>query len=152
MFELVVARYNEDPAWTRKVPPSLRVTLYNKGAPLPAEYSAAITLPNLGREAQTYLHHLVRRYDSLADVTVFTQGRPFDHAPDLHRVLRAAANGGLATGDFQWLGFLIDTDDRRGRRLFVPWSKNPAREELPLDEFYEELFGEPGPEIGRAHV
>ncbi|MDR1192411.1 MAG: DUF3431 domain-containing protein [Verrucomicrobiales bacterium] len=148
MIELVVARYREDLAWTRNVPAGVRVTVYNKGGPLPL---TATPLPNIGREAHTYLQHIVSRYDSLAPLTVFAQGRPFDHAPDLHRVLRAAADGALTVSDFKWLGFLVDTDDRRGRRLFVPWSKNVTREELPLDEFYEKLFGQPSPETFRFH-
>ncbi len=32
-----------------------------------------IQLPNVGRETHTYLHHIVSRYDSLADWTVFSQ-------------------------------------------------------------------------------
>jgi hypothetical protein len=36
----------------------------------PAPAGAQI-LPNVGREAHTYLHHLHNRYDSLADVTIF---------------------------------------------------------------------------------
>jgi hypothetical protein len=129
----------------------LRVSLYNKGSSLAAEFSDEILLPNVGREAHTYLHHLVNRYDSLAPLTVFTQGKPFDHAPDLHKVLRAVTNGELEVGDFKWLGFLVDTDDQRGRRLFVSWSKNPLREELPLAGFYEALFGEKSPELFRFY-
>jgi hypothetical protein len=151
MIELVVARYQEDLAWVRNAPESIRVTVYNKGLPLAADLPLAIPLPNIGREAHSYLCHIINNYDSLADLAVFTQGRPFDHAPDLHQVLRSLANGELAVGDFKWLGFLVDTDDKRGRRLFVPWSKNPLREELPLAEFYEELFGEKSPELFRFY-
>ena len=32
-----------------------------------------------GREAGTWLHHIVTNYDRLADRTVFLQGDPFDH-------------------------------------------------------------------------
>ncbi|MDR0533490.1 MAG: DUF3431 domain-containing protein [Verrucomicrobiales bacterium] len=151
MVELVVARYQEDIAWVRNVPESVRATVYNKGLPLAPDWRGVIVLPNIGREAHTYLYHIINHYDSLADLTVFTQGKPFDHAPDLHKVLRAAANGELEVGDFKWLGFLVDTDDKRGRRLFVPWSKNPSREELPLDEFYRELFGGESPESFRFY-
>lgn len=146
--ELVVARYQEDLAWTRNVPADVRVTVYNKGGPLTVR---ARTLPNVGREAHAYLWHIVNQYDALAPLTVFTQGRPFDHAPDLHTVLRAVAGGPLTVDKFKWLGFLVDTDDRRGRRLFVPWSKNVLREELPLDEFYERLLGERAPEFFRFY-
>jgi len=151
MIELVVARFAEDVAWLRNVPQSLRITLYNKGLPLAAGLPEAVALPNVGREAHSYLYHIIKHYHELPDLMVFTQGKPFDHAPDLHKVLRAMVNDGLMVDDFKWLGFLVDTDDKRGRRLFVPWSKNPLREELPLDEFYWQLFGETSPEIFRFY-
>jgi len=143
MIELVIARHQEDLSWLNNIPPSLKVTVYNKGPALPLP---SVSLPNIGREAHTYLCHLLSRYDTPPAFTVFVQGKPFDHAPDLHNILRALAAGELPVEDFKWLGFLVDTDDRRGRRLFVPWSKNPSREELPLDEFYEKLFNAPSPE------
>jgi hypothetical protein len=151
VMELVVARYQEDLAWVRNIPPSIRVKLYNKGLSLAGTFPDEILLPNIGREAHTYLWHIIENYDSLADLTVFTQGKPFDHAPDLHKLLKAAANGELIVNDFKWLGFLVDTDDQRGRRLFVPWSKNLLREELPLDEFYAALFGKKAPEWFRFY-
>lgn len=35
-------------------------------------------LPNVGREGQTYLTHIVNNYNSLEDVMIFTQASPFD--------------------------------------------------------------------------
>lgn len=147
-LELVVARHEEDLAWIRRVPREFTVTIYNKGSDLPD----TIPLPNTGREAHTYLHHLTERYATLADVTVFVQGHPFDHAPDLHKILRGLTEGSFKAPDFHWLGFLADTDDSRGRRLFVPWTKNPDRTELPLDEFHQQIFREPGPASYRFFV
>lgn len=147
-LELVVARHNEDLAWLKRVPGDFRVTIYDKGDGT----SSGKQLPNEGREAHTYLHHLADRYESLAEATVFVQGHPFDHAPDLHKKLGAYADGSETISDFHWLGFLADTDDARGRRLFVPWSKNPTREELQLDRFHEELFGGAGPQMYRFFV
>lgn len=142
-LELVVARYHEDLAWLRRVPRDFVVTIYDKS---PAATPSSIALPNVGREAHTYLHHLAESHESLAELTVFVQGHPFDHAPDLHKVLRALAEGSLTVPDFHWLGFLADTDDSHGRRLFVPWSKNPAREELDMDGFSRLVLGEPATE------
>ena len=147
-FELVVARYDEDLAWLKRVPGEFQVTVYDKGD----GWSGAVCLPNDGREAHTYLHHLSERYDTLADLTVFVQGHPFDHAPDLHKILRSLADGSFGVCEFHWLGFLADTDDSRGRRLFVPWSKNPERAELPLDEFHQQIFGQAGPDTYRFFV
>lgn len=147
-FELIVARCNEDLAWLKRVPKEFQITVYDKGDGA----SGGLRLPNEGREAHTYLHHLNERHESLADLTVFVQGHPFDHAPDLHNMLRAYAEGADSVTDFHWLGFVADTDDPRGRRLFVPWSKNPERKELQLDRFHRELFDEPGPDTYRFFV
>lgn len=41
------------------------------------------TLPNYGFEAHTYMHHIATNYDDLAELTLFLQGNPFIHAPNL---------------------------------------------------------------------
>jgi hypothetical protein len=135
--EVVVARYAEDLRWTGNLASGVRCTVYNKGVD---EVEGARRLPNVGREAHTYLHHLVEQYDRLAPVTVFCQGHPFDHAPDLHRVVRRLAEEGLGQ-PFLWLGFLVETEDRAGRRSFARWSKNPEGRGLELDRFHRVLFG-----------
>jgi len=153
-IELVVARWDEAVDWTRHVPRSVHPTIYDKGGDLDAAdfpRATIVRLPNVGREAQTYLFHMVERWESLAPVTVFCQGHPFDHAHDLHAVLRALAQGEGRDRGFRWLGFIIDTDDPRGRRLFVKWSGNADGRELRLDEFHRLLFGEPAPDAVRFY-
>lgn len=147
-LELVVARYREELNWLRKVPPVIQKTIYNKnpGVDAPDDgYPGGTPLPNVGREAQTYLWHLVRRYDDLADVTIFCQGKPFDHAYDFHHRLRAFAAAPESVGTFDWMGHTIDTDDDRGERLFKPWSKNEDGRGLDLRGFHRALFGSDGP-------
>lgn len=153
-MHLVVARHTEDLKWLRRVPRDIRVFVYDKGGSHSApdlERGAwnveRKPLPNAGREAQAYLHHILRHYDDPASVTVFVQGKPFDHAPALHDFLRGVADGSEAIGDFRWLGFLIDRDDRRGSLRFQSWSKNPERRPLDMDNFWSAVFGaEPCPE------
>ena len=141
--ELVVARYQEDLAWLRRVPRSIRRCVYDKGGGA----DSAEPLPNIGREAHTYLHHLVTHYDRLADLTVFVQGKPFDHVPDLHRRLRGWAENSEPEVPFRWLGFLVDEDDRTGSCLFRRWSKNPEGRPLDLAGFWTGVFApEPCPE------
>ncbi|MBO9637275.1 MAG: DUF3431 domain-containing protein [Siphonobacter aquaeclarae] len=142
-LELVVARYEEPLNWVRKVPAAFRRTIYDKSA----NPEDRISLPNTGREAHTYLTHIVDRYDSLADYTVFCQGKPFDHAYDFHHTLRAVAADPVATPDFRWLGHLIDTDDLDGNRLFRPWSKNEDGRGLDIRGFHRQLFDREGPEF-----
>ena len=71
MVELVVARYKEDISWLSDFR-DFNHTVYNK-------FEGDNLLPNFGFEAQTYLHHIVSRYECLFEVTVFTQGNPFVH-------------------------------------------------------------------------
>jgi hypothetical protein len=143
-LELVVARYQEDLAWLKRVPRDFRVTIYDKNEG--EHWEGSIPLPNLGREAHTYLHHIIKRYESLADLTVFCQGKPFDHAYDFRHQLIALAKDPGAVTDFRWMGHIMDTDDNRGRRLFVPWSKNEDGRELDIAGAYRALFAEDGPE------
>ena len=75
-WDLVVARYHEDLWWLERVPAE-RKFIYNKGAPLPG----SIPLANVGREAETFLYHIVQQYEDLAACTTFAQGNPLDHAP-----------------------------------------------------------------------
>jgi len=153
VFDLVIARHEEDLRWMRRVPKEIRITVYNKGNTpalpegFPKRSGLTVTsLPNVGREAHTYLTHLITRYEDLPHATVFCQGHPFDHAPDFHDRLQALVSGEEEFGRFRWYGFLDETDDPQGRRLFVPWSKNPERLELETGRLYRELFGEKSPE------
>jgi Protein of unknown function (DUF3431) len=153
VFDLVIARHEEDLRWMRRIPKEIRITVYNKGNTpalpegFPERSGLTVTsLPNVGREAHTYLTHLITRYEDLPRATVFCQGHPFDHAPDFHDRLQALVSGEEEFGRFRWYGFLDETDDPQGRRLFVPWSKNPERLELETGRLYRELFGEKSPE------
>lgn len=153
-IELVVARYLEDLSWINNIPPQVIARVYDK--------SPGGNLPNVGREAHTYLHHICANYHDLPDLTVFAQGKPFDHAFDFHKTLRALAatpdetahatmNEAMteAMGDagFRWLGHIIDTDDATGARLFATWSKNNGDERLDMDGFHLALFGTDGPQL-----
>jgi hypothetical protein len=60
---LVVARYKENIRWLLDLPEEVTVVLYNKGPTilnksLRRRINHLIKLPNSGREADTYLHHL----------------------------------------------------------------------------------------------
>lgn len=145
-LEVVVCRCGEDLGWLRNLPPAARVTVYEKTPPPAPPWPDSCALPNLGREAHAWLHHLTHRYDSLAAWTVFAQGHPFDHAPDMHSVIRRLASGEAPPEGFLWLGFLWETDDPRGRPTFVHWTKNPGRRELDLEGFFQALWQEGAPD------
>ena len=80
--EIVIARYNENLDWLKKIKKSkdLKITVYNKG---PDDITIPfIKLPNIGRESHTYLYHIINNYDNLADQTIFCQGDSIFHSPD----------------------------------------------------------------------
>lgn len=90
VVRIVVARYMEPIAWTQELE---HVTIYNKGSSpdQDAAKHCVVQLPNVGREQHTYFRHICDNYDNLDDHTVFVQGHPFDHSPDLLERLRAHA-------------------------------------------------------------
>jgi hypothetical protein len=156
-IEMVVARYNEPLNWLRRVPAAIRVLVYNKNDEVHEidstlrngkEVVQTKSLPNIGREAHTYLWHIVHNYETLAPWTIFCQGRPFDHAFDFHHTLRTLAENApeeMSECEFRPLGHIIDTDDAQGSRLFVQWSKNEDGRLLDAVDFYRALFGTEGP-------
>jgi len=142
-----VARYREDVSWTARL--GLPVTIYDKsGAPGPH------ALPNIGREAHTYLTHIVRRYDALAGATVFIQGAPFEHMPagTTPEALggRIARNVRLGVG-FAGFAFFKLKCDRLGRphQMADPGLHGRRAgfgKDIPVGAVYAGLFAGPVPE------
>lgn len=81
-FEVVIVRYNEDVSWVAKEFPNEKVTIYNKGKEdliLPTKASREVKVPNVGYLGGTYLEHIIRNYEILAERTLFLQAYPYDH-------------------------------------------------------------------------
>lgn len=124
--DLIVARYQEDTSWLSD--PRLNefnILLYNKG-----KGKNGIKLENVGREAHTYLHHIITNYDKLADINVFTQADPFEHCENFIEKLP------LCTGDYYDFGCLntrakIEPTQitRKGARTFG-WMKQEVLDDL----------------------
>jgi hypothetical protein len=83
-IEVVVARYNEDVKWCLTFP--YPCIVYNK---TPNEIKGLnltqfdIPIDDFGREASTWLMHIINRYDQLTDYTIFVQGKWDDHAGEI---------------------------------------------------------------------
>ncbi|KAI9858338.1 MAG: hypothetical protein M1824_004359 [Vezdaea acicularis] len=122
--QIVVAHYNEDLSWLEPVKDSCIV--YSKGGAknAPTDYPY-ISLPNIGREGHTYLHHIVKRYHQLADVTIFLQGRIDDHVnlspAEIKERALSTRPGEVVTFPFRELE-LFDLWDG------IPWEKYPCWE------------------------
>lgn len=142
-FELVVAHYHENLNWLNNIPKEFKVTIYSKNSQHPYSDNTII-LPNIGREAHTYLYHITTHFNQLATYTVFCQGKPFDHAFDFHKSLKQMVQNPTYIADFKWFGHIIDTDTIEGE-LFRNWSKNRDNKGLDLAQFYQLLFQVPPP-------
>lgn len=76
--ELVIAAYDRDYSWVDKLDNDVSVTVYRKGSGQLLDDETLIT-PNVGRDVHTFFYHLYNRYDTLSDITFFSQDYPFDH-------------------------------------------------------------------------
>ncbi len=134
--DLVVARYNEDTSWLNSVKslnPDLRIFVYNKGAALAANDTWHYDeLENVGNEAETYLWHMIYGLylNDLARLTLFVQGRPFDHVHehDLHHTIKHPE----VVTDFKWLAF---------HHLDCKLENQCHHGGLPIAPFYKDLMG-----------
>lgn len=100
---LVIARYNESLQWLYDLPKDrdLQVFVYNKGGDLDIETDKVPNLKvkrtiNVGREGETYLRYLTLEYGSFKDTTIFTQGDPFEHAPNFMEKIVDLMDNGLS--------------------------------------------------------
>jgi hypothetical protein len=79
--ELVVSVYKEKIEWLIKRQSILGdreiISAYVKSDR--NDFGYVEKLPNIGRESHTYIHHIIKNYDNLADFTTFIQGGPFFH-------------------------------------------------------------------------
>lgn len=64
---VVIAKYKENISWVEEL--KYPYIVYDKSK----------DIPNVGREAESYLRYIIANYDNLPDYVVFLQGNPFDH-------------------------------------------------------------------------
>lgn len=158
-IQVVVARYAEDLSWLRGL--GLPGLVYNKGLGLDPDSLPpgieVLALPNVGREAHTYLTHIIAHYDALPLYTAFLQGNPFTHlAPPeeprvtpeglRQRLLELMAKDTPLAG-LAWfrlrcdgLGRPHDLADPAKEGRWKGWGKD-----IPVARTYEALFQAPAP-------
>lgn len=149
--QVVVARYKEDLDWVWRLP--FHSLIYNKGGD---DLPRSITLPNVGREAHTYLTHIVKTYPVFPAWNVFVQGDPFFH-------LTREGEAGVDTlaamitdciskrTNFQGLAWFrlkcdglgrphsMNDPEKKGR--WAGWGKD-----IPVAEVFEKLFPATAPQ------
>lgn len=130
---LVVALYHEDISWAYQTDADA-VYVYDKGS----GGNRGIPLPNIGKESHTYLTHIIRNYDVLDDVLIFTQGKPFDH---MHFPDKEDTNFvNKISRDFK--GYKGLSFRARESKDFIHAGWWFPDEKLPHDLVYKQIFGE----------
>jgi hypothetical protein len=125
-INIVVARYNENLDWTNELK---NVIIYNKGVPL--NIHNEILLPNVGREGHTYYTYICDNYDNLGDYTIFLQGNPFDHSPNIISNINQYSKLDFDLSiEFEWLSSMLDCN-------LSGCCRHPG---IPLKEVYETIF------------
>ena len=152
-YQVVVNRYEENIEWVTAFDPE-NVVVYDKSR-MPATVEGCreiIPRRNVGREGETFMHHVVANYDRLPEYLVFLQGHPFDHCTSAspHNI-RAKVEETVRACD---LNLDLDLDHRVSvgfdRPLhFEAYSMYPA---MRTREYYRLLFGSEPPDEGMTFV
>jgi hypothetical protein len=134
LLDIVVARYSENLDWINNC--SGHFVIYNKGEDTLNFPSNKIE--NVGHEGHTYIKHIVDNYDELAKYTIFVQGNPFEHSPDLCGKIDNITNvleSGNPFPDFYWL-------TRHMFRTDFEYKREPNCKLWPNIKYaYEKVFG-----------
>ena len=126
---IVVAQgKNEDLGWMDGIDPEYKRYIYT-----PKSFKK-----DYGREAGLYIQHILKEWDGLADVNVFTQAHPLVHCKDfINEVKHLDEDDGFKQAGFKGFG-----DWKLG---FNKWGY-PEHPGIPLERVYEYLFpGKPIP-------
>lgn len=149
IVDMVVAHYNEDLSWIEAVRPFVRLFIYHKGNN--PENKDFIMLKNVGREAHTFLTHIINNYDNLADITLFMQGRISDHFYgdgifDTYTFVEMLVRGALKNGNscnmshiptncsgYSQLRPLAVPGVKFGKENFAQWLKRVLDMDMPTE-------------------
>lgn len=136
IIELIVARYNEDLEWLKEEPfNQFPVIIYNKGENdnffKPPLLKEIINLPNVGVCDHTYIYHIIKNYDNLANITIFLPGSCSDNHK-IHRTMNVIQNT-VKTNDSVIYAYYSKSDDIHNFSLDKWLSTNDKNKELNND-------------------
>lgn len=142
--QVVIAKYKERTQWVKKVFSAVPFIIYDK-----YDKSSSHYLPNIplfpvhafegvkhqktptGRESHTYLYHIIKNYDSLADMTIFLQGHPVEIHSNALCSLKVLFKKDFHQINFLPLNFPLIICDKKA---------SPLHRGLPLERVFKRLF------------
>lgn len=142
-IQLVVSRYNENLDWLLVIK-DIDILIYNKGED-DIDYIKTclntncdiIKLENIGREGHTYINHIVKNYNNLYDYTIFVQGFPFDHSPNIYLKINSYKMN-VNNIKFEYISNKILECDFLGRATKI--CEIETLNYLPIIDIYNHLF------------
>jgi hypothetical protein len=99
-YEMVICRFGENLSWIRNI--DIPYNIYNKGEDIEFE---CIKCPNVGRESETYLRHIIENYDNLPDFLIFLQGDPAAHMINFIDEIKSYIDS--ESSDIRYLGRVV---------------------------------------------
>jgi len=141
---IVIAAHVEDLRWTERLEKSFQVVVLSKSTKSMVPH--AVSLPNTGREAHSYLWYIVHNYSNLPLLCVFCQGWPFDHCPAFLAELEKVA----PESEFTPLSKERAVFDSFGMPHLV--GASPSTRHGTFYEFYKKLFDTPPPPLMYARM
>lgn len=138
-MDIVIAKYKEDIQWLEDLVldyDAHTVHVYNKSEDPHLHYKSSsgyvytYSLPNIGREAHTFLTYIVTNYFQLPENVLFLQGNPFDHNIDKTRLQELITNHKVNTHCTHVSNVIYKSD---GKGL-------PHHRGLNIDDLYKQLF------------
>jgi len=142
-YRLIVARHRENVDWVEAFG---NFTIYNKGRDdIPRWLKPdSVRLGNFGREAHSYIYHIVENYDDLEDIMIFSQG---DFRPHLKIPVEDFLTMSLDIQDRGFSTNLINMSHSVGsneRNFRLDWhgSKLETKRHYCLGEWWEQTVGE----------
>lgn len=143
--QIIIARYNENLDWVKKLIDKYDIFIYNKQKGIPKEIEKFVKekkiryeeLDNVGRESHTYFHHILKERNSFANKLFFTQAEPFDHIDP---------NNDNASPEFfydQLDDFFNGEYDFKGygKKRFI-WSRGIGNKTPTMEKLWGDLFDE----------
>jgi hypothetical protein len=156
--DLVIAYYKENLEWLKEFEnyPFRKIYIYSKGKtpelPFQKDSVEIINLENYGRCDHTYIYHIVHKYHSLADVTIFCTGSVgrLPHKTGSMQfivpkvfVTKTSVFRVIHEPDYKkkYKGFRVKAWRSSSRNNQENVSKNTAHPStLPFEEWYEKFF------------
>lgn len=144
--QMVVAKYREDISWIHKT--GMSAVVYDKSGS-----NCANSLPNVGRESHTYLHHIINNYPVFPEYSLFLQADPFPHlsegttAESLTTTVLKLISSNIP---FKGLAYYSIKCDHWGRPHSLSKPENKGKwagfgRDIPLGRVYGQLFFGPVP-------